>query len=130
MDSYTVSMKYEICSCLGEEWRSTVIGCLLSTQDEEPINIQNIDDQTQLEDKITEILQRIEAAIGKPRKRILLSNNIRTKSLDASLLKKSSSTTSSKWTTMVDIIRNHKECEGVLYLFDEYTFSFSFRYWP
>ena len=28
------------------------------------------------------------------------------------------------------IIRNHKECEGVLYPFDGYNFSFSFRYWP
>ena len=28
------------------------------------------------------------------------------------------------------IIRNHKECEGVLYPFDGYHFSFSFRYWP
>ena len=28
------------------------------------------------------------------------------------------------------IIRNHKECEGVLYAFDESNFSFSFSYWP
>ena len=28
------------------------------------------------------------------------------------------------------IIRNHKECEGVLYPFDESNFSFSFSYWP
>ena len=28
------------------------------------------------------------------------------------------------------IIRNHKECGGVLYPFDGYHFSFSFRYWP
>ena len=28
------------------------------------------------------------------------------------------------------IIGNHKECDGVLYPFDGYNFSFSFTYWP
>ena len=28
------------------------------------------------------------------------------------------------------IIRNHKECEGLLYPFDGYNFRFTFRYWP
>ena len=52
----------------GDSWRSSVVGALLSTRDREPIDLQGIDKECELEGKVSQIVHDIEMIIGSPRK--------------------------------------------------------------
>ena len=55
----------------GEDWKLSVIGCLLSTNDKDPINIQEVSNEKELDEEVSHIICEIENIIGKPRKEVM-----------------------------------------------------------
>ena len=50
----------------GDDWRSTVIGILLSSRDKDPVNLQQINEESEIEKMVSQILLDIDKITGGP----------------------------------------------------------------